>query len=183
MKLSYYKFILVFVFVLLFASFTSAQTESNKGIELYEKGEYETAVEHLQKAIETDKKDRNSWLYLGMSFARLKKGNEAVRAFKKADELPIKDLLENERAVKITAKPRANYTDLARQNNTSGTVALAVEFGADGNIKSIILVQGLPNGLVEQTISAARKIKFEPAIKDGKSVAAIGIVKYSFTIY
>lgn len=183
MKLSYYKFILVFVFVLLFASFTFAQTESNKGIELYEKGEYETAVEYLQKAVETDKKDRNSWLYLGMSFARLKKVGEAVSAFKKADEVPIKDSHGNEKAVKITAKPRANYTDSARQNNTSGTVALAVEFGADGTIKSIILVQGLPNGLVEQTISAARKIKFEPAIKNGKPVAAIGIVKYSFVIY
>jgi len=183
MKLLYRKFILIFVFVLLFASFTSAQTESIKGIELYEKGEYETAVEHLQKAVETDKKDRNSWLYLGMSFARLKKGGKAVNAFQKADELPIKDLLENEKVVRITSKPRPNYTDLARQNNTSGTVALAIEFGADGKIKSIILVQGLPNGLVEQTINAARKMKFEPAIKDGKPVAAIGIVKYSFMIY
>ena len=178
-----YKITLLFAFVLLLSDFTFAQTEHEKGIELYHQGKYQEAVISLQKTIDADKNNQESWLYLGMSFAKLKKDEKAIDAFKEADKLPKKVLGKNEKAAKITAKPIPPYTDSARQNQVQGTIALAVEFGVDGTIKSIFPFQTLPNGLTKNTVEATRKINFEPAAKDGRPVSEIRIIRYSFTIH
>lgn len=86
-------------------------------------------------------------------------------------------------AIKITAKPRANYTDAARQNQVQGTVTLRVTFLANGSIGSISAVNGLPNGLTEQAIAAARSIRFEPAKKGGVPYTVTKQVQYNFTLY
>lgn len=86
-------------------------------------------------------------------------------------------------AMKILSKPRANYTDAARQNQVQGTVTLRVTFLANGSIGSISPVSGLPNGLTEQAIAAARNIRFEPAKKNGVAQTVTKQVQYSFTLY
>lgn len=86
-------------------------------------------------------------------------------------------------AMKIVAKPRANYTDTARQNQVQGTVTLRVTFLANGQIGSISPVSGLPYGLTEQAIAAARSIKFEPQMVNGEPKSVTKQVQYSFTIY
>ncbi len=78
---------------------------------------------------------------------------------------------------RIISKPRALYTDQARQNNVQGTVVLKVTFLASGQIGSISTIKGLSNGLTEKAIAAARQIKFET----GKTITRS--VEYSFTIY
>lgn len=85
--------------------------------------------------------------------------------------------------VKITSKPRPAFTELARLKETQGTVTLRVTFLANGEIGKIRLIDGLPDGLSEQTIAAARKIKFEPARKDGVSYTVTRKVEYNFTLY
>lgn len=86
-------------------------------------------------------------------------------------------------AMKILSKPRANYTDAARQNQVQGTVTLRVTFLANGSIGSISPVSGLPNGLTEQAIAAARGIRFEPAKVNGVAQTVTKQVQYSFTLY
>lgn len=83
----------------------------------------------------------------------------------------------------IFSKPRANYTEKARANNIQGNVILRVTFLANGEIGAIFPIKELPDGLTEQAIAAARKIKFEPAKRDGKPVTVTKPVEYSFTIY
>jgi TonB family protein len=85
--------------------------------------------------------------------------------------------------IKILSKPRANYTDAARQNQVQGTVTLRVTFMANGSIGSISPVSGLPNGLTEQAIAAARGIRFEPAKVNGVAQTVTKQVQYSFTLY
>ncbi|MBA2620436.1 MAG: energy transducer TonB [Acidobacteria bacterium] len=85
--------------------------------------------------------------------------------------------------VTITSKPRANYTDAARQNQLQGTVTLRVTFNANGTIGGITPVNGLGMGLTEQAIAAARGIRFEPAKKNGVPQTVTKQVQYSFTIY
>lgn len=85
--------------------------------------------------------------------------------------------------VKIISKPRANYTDAARQNQVQGTVTLRVTFLPSGQIGGIAPVSGLPYGLTEQAIAAARGIRFEPAKKNGVPYPVTKQVQYSFTIY
>lgn len=85
--------------------------------------------------------------------------------------------------LQIIAKPKPTYTDAARQNNVQGTVRLRVTFLASGAIGSISPVQGLPNGLTEQAIAAARQIRFEPKKINGVPVAVTKSVDYAFSIY
>ncbi|MEJ7849191.1 MAG: energy transducer TonB [Pyrinomonadaceae bacterium] len=83
----------------------------------------------------------------------------------------------------MLTKPRAVYTDNARSAGKSGIVRLALLLGADGKIKHILKIKGIGYGLDEQAINAARKITFEPKMKDGKQVSTVVTVEYGFTIY
>jgi len=85
--------------------------------------------------------------------------------------------------VRIISKPKANYSDEARTNHVQGKVVLLVTFLADAQIGGISIISGLPDGLTEQAIAAAKEIKFEPAMKDGKTITVRKPVEYNFTIY
>ncbi len=85
--------------------------------------------------------------------------------------------------LKILSKPRPGYTDAARQANIQGTVILRVTFLASGQIGSISAVKGLPSGLTEQAIAAARRISFEPAKRDGIGQSVTRQIEYTFSIY
>ena len=85
--------------------------------------------------------------------------------------------------LKILSKPRPGYTDAARQNNIQGTVILRVTFLASGQIGSVSVVKGLPNGLSEQAIAAAKRISFEPQKINGVPQGATKQIEYSFSIY
>jgi TonB family protein len=85
--------------------------------------------------------------------------------------------------VKLISRPRANYTDLARENTVQGKVLLKVTFLASGKIGNIVPVSGLPYGLTEQAIAAARAIRFEPAKVNGVAVSVTKTIEYIFTIF
>ena len=82
--------------------------------------------------------------------------------------------------LRILAKPDAGYTDEARRNNVSGQVVLRVLFAETGQVTQISVVRGLPFGLTERAIAAARQIEFEPAELDGRKVAYPLVVVYNF---
>lgn len=67
--------------------------------------------------------------------------------------------------------PQPRYTEEARNNKIEGNVTMRVRVGADGQVKQVRIVRGLPDGLDEQAIQAAYQLKFKPAMKDGKPVA------------
>lgn len=83
----------------------------------------------------------------------------------------------------ILSKPYANYTDAARQNNIQGTVILRVTFNANGTIGEVTPISTLPFGLTEQAISAAKRMRFQPAMKNGVPYTVTKQVPYTFTIY
>lgn len=86
--------------------------------------------------------------------------------------------------VEIIYKPEAAYPE--SQNGTicvTGMVILKVTFLDSGEIGKIAVVSGLPYGIRENTVEAAKKIKFKPAKKNGKAVSVSKIITYNFTIY
>lgn len=85
--------------------------------------------------------------------------------------------------LQVISKPRAEYTDVARQNNVQGIVTLRVTFLANGQIGNISVVSGLPYGLTEHAVSAAKRIRFTPQRKDGRPISVTKSVQYNFTIY
>jgi TonB family protein len=84
---------------------------------------------------------------------------------------------------KITYREKAPYTNEARNNLTHGTVALSVVFRLEGTITDIKVVRGLPDGLTESAIEAAKKVRFEPAVKNGNPVSVRGILELTFDMY
>jgi len=86
-------------------------------------------------------------------------------------------------SLKIVSKPKALYTDTARQGQIQGTVRLRVTFLASGQIGSIAAISGLGGGLTEQAIAAARQLRFEPAKVNGIAKNVTKQVEYNFTLY
>lgn len=80
----------------------------------------------------------------------------------------------------ILAKPDPNYTEEARKNQITGTVLLQAVFTARGEVTQIRVLLGLPHGLTDQAIAAAKRIKFTPAMKDGKAVSMYMHLEYTF---
>jgi len=83
----------------------------------------------------------------------------------------------------IAFKPEPTYTEEARQNALTGSVLLKAIFTADGAVTNIKVASGLPYGLEENAIEAAKKIKFIPAMKDGKLVSTWMQLEYNFNLY
>ncbi len=86
-------------------------------------------------------------------------------------------------ALRILSKPRPGYTDTARRANIRGTVVLEVTFLASGRVGSIVPIRALTHGLTEQTIAAARRVSFEPAIINGVPQTVKRELSYHFSIY
>ena len=83
----------------------------------------------------------------------------------------------------ILQRGPARFTDDARNNKVNGIVILSVIFAADGQITIEKVIQGLPLGLTENAMAAARKIRFNPATKDGKPINLRTTLEYSFDTY
>ncbi|HEX8286876.1 MAG TPA: hypothetical protein VF556_02715 [Pyrinomonadaceae bacterium] len=167
------------ILILIFATTTfGQQTERDKAIDLFRQENFNAAAKILTNVTSADKTDHEAWLYLGMSLAKIGETKTVMEAFIKAIDIKPRKPLSDGEGFKITAQPRADFPNA----NFGGFVILAVEFRADGKIGMIIPVRATRGGFAESGVTAAKKIKFKPMIKDGKPVTIIRIVQYSFTV-
>jgi TonB family protein len=83
----------------------------------------------------------------------------------------------------ILYSERARYSEEARVYKIEGTVALYVTFNANGRIREVRTIAGLPYALTENAIAAALKIRFQPAVKNGEPVSVRRLLTFSFTLY
>jgi TonB family protein len=92
-------------------------------------------------------------------------------------------------AIKFKEKPTPSYTAEARKAGIEGTVRLKVVFLATGRVGSIVVASVSDEksfdefGLTKQAIKAAKKIRFEPARRDGVPINVVKIIEYSFSTY
>jgi TonB family protein len=84
---------------------------------------------------------------------------------------------------RVLSKPEPTYTEAARKNQITGTVVLRAVFSSGGTVTNIHAVSGLPDGLTERAIAAARQIRFVPATKDGHPVSMWMELQYNFNLY
>ena len=85
--------------------------------------------------------------------------------------------------VSVITKPEPRYTEEARKNSITGTVVLRAVFSSSGVVTNIHPVTGLPDGLTERAIAAAKQIRFIPAIKDGRFVSMWIELQYNFNLF
>jgi len=82
--------------------------------------------------------------------------------------------------VEITYKPQPVYTDDARSMKLEGEVLLEVSFSASGTLHVNRVVRGLGHGLDEAAITAANKMRFKPALRNGQPVDSTAVVHVVF---
>lgn len=81
---------------------------------------------------------------------------------------------------RLLTKPLPSFPESAREKRISGTIILKVVLTSRGIVDNIQIVQAV-RGLTEHAIEAARKIKFMPAMKDGKYVSTTLQLEYSLS--
>jgi protein TonB len=82
----------------------------------------------------------------------------------------------------IKDKPVPEYTLIAHRHGVQGTVTIRAVFRSSGKVTNIQAIKTLPDGLTEQAIDAARRIKFKPAEKDGRPVSTFMQLEYRFRL-
>jgi outer membrane biosynthesis protein TonB len=89
------------------------------------------------------------------------------------DDKPLTGKEVTVRAV-VKSKPNPGYPTGAR----------AYILGSDGRVRDEIdVLEGLPHGVTDEAIKAARRIEFEPARKDGRPVSQYVTVIYHFNLH
>jgi len=76
----------------------------------------------------------------------------------------------------VTVEPV--YPEIARRAHKEGVVILSLVIGISGKVESIDVLRGLPFGLTEAAVEAARQWVFEPSTYNGNPVA----VQYDLTV-
>ena len=100
--------------------------------------------------------------------------------FAQAQEKQVSD--KNNSPVKILNVPQPALIGKADRNGTFRTVRLRVTFLAEGKIGKVGVVGDSSDEFTESAIEAARRIKFKPALKDGKPITTTKNVEFNFGI-
>ncbi|MFZ0662832.1 MAG: energy transducer TonB [Acidobacteriaceae bacterium] len=82
----------------------------------------------------------------------------------------------------LLSKPRPGYTEEARKMKIQGDVTLQVRFTASGQVEVLRVVSGLGYGLDRLAQSAARRIHFKPATRDGHPVDEVTVIHVTFQL-
>ena len=80
------------------------------------------------------------------------------------------------RRARVNSKPEPEYA----RSGVYGVVVLRAVLSATGKVTNIQVTKPLSEALTDAAIKAARKIKFEPAIKDGRYVSTSVQLEYNF---
>ena len=96
---------------------------------------------------------------------------------------PVYPMREVSVKPRILAKPEPRYTEEARRNRVSGRVVVEAVLCTTGKVTDIKVLRGLPSGLSESAMRAARGIRFEPGENDGVAVSVRVRVEYGFETY
>jgi protein TonB len=65
---------------------------------------------------------------------------------------------------------RPQYTDEARSAGVEGKVRVEITIGPDGEVTAARIVSGLGHGLDEAAVTAAKRMRFAPAMRCGQAV-------------
>jgi TonB family protein len=84
--------------------------------------------------------------------------------------------------VQILSKPSPRYPEEALRRGLQGDVLLDVEFRYSGAIEVLGVRRGLGHGLNESAIEATRKMRFQPARRDGRPVDSQATLRIRFQL-
>ena len=140
---------------------------------------YREAADALEKYLQLapNARDKQTWT------EQLESLRFHTASYRKSAGIDIFSGREVTTKARVLRKPEPQYTEAARRNGVRGTVVLRSVFSSDGTVKHFVVVSGLPDGLTEQALRAARRIKFVPATMDGRPVSMFIQLEYNFNLY
>ena len=86
----------------------------------------------------------------------------------------------------VTQRPKfgprdsPGLTPEALAHGVRGRVVVSAVLCRTGKITDVQVIEGLPFGMTERVVEAARRIEFEPAMKDGRPVSEVIRIEYEF---
>lgn len=89
---------------------------------------------------------------------------------------------QNLQPVRILEKPSGVLKGKYGNVDVIGTVRVRVEFLDSGKVGQVSLVSGLPYGISESAVEAAKQIKFEPAKSNGVPITSHKVLEYAFNL-
>lgn len=99
------------------------------------------------------------------------------------DNSTVFKAIEVDVKARIINKPPPSYTEEARRLHVTGRIVIDAILGANGKVLALRPLNSLAGGLTAQALRAARDIRFEPAMKDGKPVSMAVKLEYGFYVY
>jgi TonB family protein len=153
-----------------------------KSLAHYSLKQYSDAAASLERflTVRPDSGDANAWRG---QLEELRQRAAQPPTEKPAAETPNFTGRDVTQKARVLSKPEPTYTEPARKAGVTGTVVLRVIFASDGEVKHIFVIRALGYGLTTQAIKAARLIKFDPAMKDGRPVSMYMQLEYNFNLY
>ncbi|HET6974743.1 MAG TPA: energy transducer TonB [Pyrinomonadaceae bacterium] len=87
---------------------------------------------------------------------------------------------EVDKKVRLLESPPPNYPEELRKRVSRGVVVLQTVFSSTGKVVNIQVISPV-EGMTEACIAAAEKIRFVPAVKDGKNVSMYMTLEYNLS--
>lgn len=84
---------------------------------------------------------------------------------------------------KFIHRPTPDYPERMRRKRASGRVMLRAVLRPDGRVTDIEILETTDEAFNKASIEAARRIRFEPAIKDGCPVAQTTVLINNYNTY
>ncbi|GAC1400756.1 MAG: hypothetical protein NVSMB56_15880 [Pyrinomonadaceae bacterium] len=147
----------------------------------YGLGNVRAAIENIERflAVASKDEDADGWReHLATLKLKLNKSNANGAD---ANQLPIYSSKDVTQKAVILGRADPGFTESARKAGVQGTVRVVL--GADASVRDVLIQQSLSYGLTAKAVRAAHKIKFQPAMFDGKPVSQYVVIEYSFNFY
>lgn len=112
--------------------------------------------------------------------AELEKTSTSYRAGDVQQALAEMQKADGTRRARVIYRVEPQYTEDARANKISGTVVLTLTVDHEGLPQNIQVKKSLYPSLDQSAVEAARKMRFEPAMKDGQPVSMFISVEMNF---
>ena len=117
--------------------------------------------------------------------AAFKRSQDEARSLPAGAEIEIIDLDGGTAPAGISSpvfyeRLKPEYTDDAASIDVVATVEISAIFGTAGRVESSEVVRWAGFGLDESALATVRKLRFKPAVKQGKPISIRGLVRYNF---
>ncbi len=73
---------------------------------------------------------------------------------------------------KILALPKFQYPESARKNGVEGKMKVSLTLAKNGIVQDVVAEQNLPHGVTEAITNELKRLRFQPARKNGEPVDA-----------